>query len=949
MLQRVIFKGTAFQKCLTIFTLILLTLNANSAFSQTGAIEGFIIDKKTNETLIGASVTIDGSTKGTVSNVDGLYRINGILPGKHFLSVSFMGYLPQIIEQIVIEPDKTTQVNVLLDAQDVSIDELVVSAKKRTNTEATMLSAMKASIVVTSSISNQQIQRSQDRDASEVIRRVPGITIIGDRFIIVRGLNQRYNNVWLNNAATPSSETDVKAFSFDVIPSSLIDNILIFKTSAPEYPADFTGGFVKITTKNMPENNFISIDYATSYRSGTTFNDFYRYKGGKTDWLGFDDGTRDLPKGFPMDLENTTNPTTIDNFSKAFNKNWVASLIKAKPDQRIGITFGKKFKIDKLLIGSTTSIGYSNSMDFNPIDNNSFNSYNVIDDEPVYKFKYNDNQYTNSVKVNALSNWSFNINKNNVIEIRNLFNQNAFTRTVLRSGYDGYSQNSIRSYEYRFMSRTTYSGQIGGKHALNEGMTKIDWNLGYSIANRQEPDRKVLQTTLNEATGNYQLALPFAANPKQAGRLYLDNKEHILSNGLNVENKINIFHLPPTIKVGYYAEYRSRRFNARNIGYIKGVNYNPTNDELSLPFDQLFIDENFDYANGITIDERTNKSDSYSASNTQMAGYMGLNLPFSINLNFYGGVRAEYNKMLLSSYLPGVETPIDVDNHGVRFFPSANLSYNISQKSLLRFAYGQTINRPEFREIAPFIFYDFNDAAGYSGNPDLKDATVNNFDIRFERYPSSTETFSLAVFYKSFNNPIEMIYVDAGSGLQYSFNNAKAAKSMGLELELRKSFENTQLFKNFSVVLNASLISSKVIFPNDQKAKEKERPMFGQSPYIINAGIYYQNPNNGWMVSVLYNVIGKRIIVVGQRQQDSNDNIPDIYEMPNNLIDITISKKIGKFEIKAGIKDLLNEKNKYQQTFSLYNAAQNTHYERTLSSKEYKRGTVYTLGVSLKF
>lgn len=918
------------------------------SYGQIGTLEGFVIDKKTNETLAGANITVDGSTKGAVTNVDGQYKITGIASGKHYINVTFMGYYPLVIEQIVIETNKTTLLNALLDAQDVSIDELVVSAKKRTNTEATMLNSIKTSLVVTSSISNQQIQRSQDRDASEVIRKVPGITIIGDRFIIVRGLNQRYNNVWLNNAATPSSETDVKAFSFDVIPSSLIDNIVIYKTSAPEYPADFTGGFVKITTKNMPENNFVNFDYSSSYRTGTTFKDFYRYDGGKTDWLGFDDGTRALPSGFPSDLEGINNPTTINRLSKAFNQNWTAKLMTARPDQRFGLTYGQKFKIGNLLIGNTNSLGYSNTMDFNPIQNNNFNSYNTIDDEPVYKFKYNDNQYTNSAKINGLSNWSFNINRNNIIEFRNLFNQNAFTRTVLRTGYDGYSQNYIRSYEYRFMSRTILSSQLSGKHEMNSGITKLDWNIGYSIANRQEPDRKVLLTTLNETTGKYQLTIPFTANPKQAGRLFLDTKEHIISNGVNFENRINLFQFPPTIKAGCYGEYRTRKFNARNIGFVRGTNYNPTNDDLTLPFDQIFTDANFHYVNGITIGERTNKSDSYEASNALLAGYIGINIPFSINFNLYGGVRAEYNRMQLSSYLPGLETPIQVDNKGLRYFPSANLSYNISEKMLARFAYGQTINRPEFREIAPFIFYDFNDAAGYSGNPDLKDAIVNNFDARFEYYPSPSETFSLALFHKSFTNPIEMVYVDAGSGLQYSFNNAKAAKSMGIEVELRKSFENISAFKYFNVVLNASIINSKVEFPESQKAIEKERPMFGQSPYIINSGIYYQNPNNGWMISILYNVIGKRIIVVGQRQQNSNDNIPDIYEMPNNLVDLTVTKKIGKFEIKAGIKDLLNEKNRYRQTFNLKDS-QGKAFSRTLDSKVFQRGTVYSLGLSIKF
>ena len=200
---------------------------------------------------------------------------------------------------------------------------------------------------------------------------------------------------------------------------------------------------------------------------------------------------------------------------------------------------------------------------------------------------------------------------------------------------------------------------------------------------------------------------------------------------------------------------------------------------------------------------------------------MGLNIPFSLKFNIYVGVRVENNRMTLSSFEPGLSTPVKVDNNRLNFFPSTNISYKISDKSLLRFAYGRSINRPEFREIAPFVFFDFNDVAGYSGNPNLKDASVQNFDIRFENYPSSTETFSLALFYKSFSNPIEMVYVDAGSGLQYSFNNANGAKSMGVELDLRKSLDFIPLLRNFSVVMNGSLIYSKVDFLENKTAKDR--------------------------------------------------------------------------------------------------------------------------------
>jgi len=934
------------------YLLIFFSAFSNKITAQTGSIEGFVLDKSTNVSIIGATVIIEGTNHGTVTDADGRYSFSNVKEGFYNIKITYVSYDPFVRQNIHIEEGKKLQVNALMQASSVNLSEVTITATKRSGSNLSLISTIRTNQLVASGISSQQIHQSQERDAAEVVRRIPGITIIGDRFIIVRGLNQRYNNVWLNNGPTPSSETDVKAFSFDVIPSGLIDNILIFKTVAPELPADFAGGFIKISTKNMPDENFVSLDYAASYRTATTFSDFYKYKGGKTDWLGFDDGTRALPKGFPSNLSDINDAATIDALSKAFNKNWTATASKGRPDQRMGITFGKKIKLEHSLLGNTTAISYSNSLNNSPLENSAFLSYNVIQDQPEYRYKYHDDIYTNNTKVSVLHNWSWDLGKKQKIEFRNLFNQIGFNRTTLRDGHDYNNGIDIKSYEYRFLSRSTYSGQIAGEHSFNEDITKFDWNIGYAYANRLEPDRKVLTTKLNDNTGLYELSLPFTANPRQAGRLYLDNHEHIFSHAFNFETKIDLSsHLLPTLKVGYYLERKMREFNARNLGYAYGQNFDPTaTDLLSRPFDQIFQDENFDYTNKIKIAEATSKSDSYSSDNTLIAGYAAFAIPFSINFNLYGGVRAEFNKMALASYRPGLNTPVNVDAKHLNFFPSINMSYNFTEKTLVRMAYGRSINRPEFREIAPFTFYDFNEVATISGNPDLKDAIIQNLDLRFEYYPSSSEVISLALFYKDFKDPIELVYEDAGSGLQYSFQNAKGATNMGIELEVRKSLENILGLKNFSVVLNGSLIQSKVKFPEELKDIEVDRPLFGQSPYIVNTGIFYQNPKIGLMLSANYNVIGKRITLVGIRKQNSDDNIPDTYEMPRNLVDLTFSKKVGKhLEIKGGVKDLLSPPVKFQQTFVYQRSTDLAEQKRTFNTRNYSMGAVYSLGVSLKF
>lgn len=897
--------------------------------NTTGTISGYVIDKKTGETLVGASILIDGTIKGTVSGFDGHFEISGVQPGTYDLKITFVSYTPTILEKIKVEPVKNTQLNVELESSSVNLSDVTITAVRRTNTEISMISSIKAAPLVVTGISNQQIQKSQDKDASEVVKRLPGVTIMDDRFIVVRGLNQRYNSVWINNAATPSSETDVKAFSFDVIPSGMIDNLKIYKSGAPELPADFVGGFINVATKNMPDNNYLSMELGTSYNTNTTFKDFQYYKGGSSDFLGFDDGTRALPSDFPSDLSTISDADALNHYAKEMPNNWAVYTKTAKPDIKGSINYGQRFKIKKIQTGTITSLTYTNSDETQNIENNSYVNGGYL---------YNDKAYKNNTKISLLHNWSFFLGNGNKIELRNLFNQIGFNKTTYRYGTDSESD-LIKSYEERFMSRSMYSGQIGGEHNINEGNLKIEWNIGYSFANRLEPDRKVYMSKYVEAKDSFKAVLPTSANPKSCGHLYMKNIENIYSSGLGIEKKFNFTSFIPTLKAGFYSENKNREFNARNIGFAQGVNFD--NEELLyLPMGKLFSEENLDYLTKIKLCEYTNKSDNYTATNALLAGYMGANLPFTKKINLYGGVRAEKNKLTLNSHSVG-GSKVSYINDKLYYFPSANLSVNFTEKTLVRLAYYKSINRPEFREIAPYVFYDYVESASITGNESLTDALIDNFDCRFEFYPDQSEIVSIALFYKNFSNPIEEIFQDGSSGLNYTFENAKKADNKGIELEVRKSLEFIGL-NNFNVTFNGTVIKSNVHFDADYS---RDRALQGQSPYVINAGLYYENPNKGLMLSALYNIVGKRIMITGIPKQNVMDDINDIYEQPRNLLDITFSKKLGKhLELKGGVKNLLNEP-------VLYN--QKVHYETTGYEtdviKKYKTGSNYSLSLTYKF
>jgi hypothetical protein len=946
-----------------IISLIILLSSSVITFSQTGSIEGIASDKKSKDALPGVTVTIEGTAIGSAADLNGHFLITNVKPGKYRIKASYISYNPAILDDITVVADKTTKISITLSENTVALEGVTVTGIRKTNTDISMINVTKMSPLVSTGISGQQILRSQDRDATEVIRRLPGTSIIDDRFIVVRGLSQRYNAVWLNNTATPSSEADAKSFSFDIIPASMIDNMVIIKSPAPEIPADFSGGFVKITTVNVPEKNSFFITYGTGINEGTTFTGIMKSSGSTTDWLGFDNGARSLPKSMPANLyvyESATNPeikNRITDLGRGLNKNWSPISGKAFADQRLSLGFNRRFNIGSRTFGNVTALTYSNTNNHDEIANNNYSIYNFRDDKSSYIDQFVDDQYTNSVKTGLLHNWSWYPSADHKIEFRNLFNQIGMTRSTERNGREWYNNGRyIRSTELKYLNRTIYSGQLAGEHSFNEGTTKIDWVAGYSFSNKKEPDiKRYRYIRSDQDTTQYFLLFSDNADLSSLSRMWFNLNEDLISVALNLVKQFDFGIFKPQIRTGIYFEDKKREFAARNFGYKKASNESVF-DITTLPVNEIFTDDNTNLTNGIQLTEITSLSDSYYASNRQISGYISAKLPIASNISLYTGLRFENNTQILESYKQGTTTPVNVTRDTINFFPSANLAISLNQKNLLRAAYGLSVNRPEFREMAPFYFVDFDLNAGIYGNPAIKQAYIHNFDLRFEHYPSPNETFNIGLFYKNFKNPIEMMIM-GNSPTQYSFGNVQSAYSYGVEADVRKSIGFISGSENFSVILNAALIRSKVKFSED--ALQRNRSLQGQSPYMVNAGIFYYNDDNGLMVTMLYNIIGKRIVAVGRPSPNEWEDIPNIYEMPRNVLDLAVSKKLGgNFEIKAGIKDILNEKVKMIQSINTSvnmndltsgNISGAKFFNRNQITKSYQPGRYITLGVTYKF
>ncbi len=889
----------------TVFMFFTVCVALHAATNET--LRGKVIDKKTGEALIGATLRIVENNVSTVSDIDGLFKFKSLARRKYTLVTTYLGYKrsSQTIHLAQLPADSLLTVE--MEEDENLLGTATVTAQVKRNTEASAVAVQRNSLVVQSGISAQQIAKTQDKDASEVVRRVPGISIIDDKFVMVRGLSQRYNNVWINGAAVPSSEADSRAFSFDVIPSSQVDNLQIIKSPAPQYPADFTGGFILIDTKEVPGKNSAHVSVGASVNDRTHFSDFLAGKGGGTDFLGFDN-FRSLHGGIHGNLKSAAGGQGISLLGNHFNNDWRVRTKHPIPDISLAADMNRSREFDNgARLSMLGALSYSNAYrTYSPMTNSLFGAYDITHDESVYLRRSTDHQYSNNVKLGALFNISFNPAKGSGrYEWKNIFNQLGTDRYTSREGFNAQS-NAIREAEYYYSSRTTYNTQFTGKHLFDQ--SRLDWNAGYAYANRNLPDRR--RYTLDNQLDPDRIGL---TTGNEISREFTRLNEHIASGGVNYRYDFKGKSFEPQLYAGAYGEYRTRTYNTRSFIY----QWNAANNRLPEGFrymdlpTQLLVDANYG-DDGLYLIDDTKLRNDYEGRHLITSAYAAVNLPFGA-VNVYAGLRFEHSRMELISNTRDYEiSPQSRYYDGNDVFPSVNATWRLTEQHQLRASYGRSVNRPEFREVSPSVFYDFDLASSVQGNTDLKSCYVDNVDLRYEWYPTKGEQVSVAVFFKRFDSPIEWTYtVSGGTDLIYSYQNAKSAFSYGIELDIRKNLAFMGL-RDFTLVFNGSLIKSEVKF--DKSSRQKDRPMQGQSPYLVNLGLFYNHSD--WAASLQYNRIGKRLIGVGRSlgtTADQTVTIPDSYEMPRNLLDLSVARSFGRFELKLGIKDVLGEKVKFKQ------------------------------------
>jgi len=915
--------GTIF---FVIVPMLVLTCSSYAQEKQMAKLSGKVTEAEAGEVISGANIIVEGTRRGSATDIEGKYSIT-LEPGIYNLHVSALSYTKKIITGVTCEAGKELILYIVLNSDAIESNEVVIEAKANTSYEAVLLNTRKNSAAVCDGISAEQIKRTPDATSGDALRRLTGISLVDNKFIFIRGVSDRYNQTTLNGTSVTSTDVGKKSFSYDMLPANLLENTVVIKSSTPDMRGDFTGGLVQLNTLDFPERSIFKISYSTARNSLTTGNTINISQGSSHDWLGYDDGARALPA-------NIDRISTLA-LAKELPNTWAPRDRIAPQQQAFSLSYGNKISFDKENgpsddVGLVVALSYRNNFQSNDkeIDNYKI-SRHAAGTQDVY-----------SVLWGAIANLSVKYDGLYKISFKNNFNRSAEDQVGQFYGNDENGKNL--KYVIEWNQRKIYNGQLTGEHKFpGLGGISLEWCISRSTSQRQVPDRKEITRSENTAFPD----MPYTVDKNQRSWSILNDYVNSYSADLSIPLSATA-----RIKAGLLSEskktdYRIRYFQITPDGRM-------TNEDLGLPLDQVYDPSNYGPGK-LGMTESSVPSDTYDGNASLKVGYVMADLPFSVigeKFRFVSGVRYENSEQNVVSphSLTDPNALKDVSQaKKVDLLPSTNMVWMVNAVTNVRIAYSNSVNRPEFRELAGTGFWDFIKGEWIKGNPGLQRSLAHNFDVRFEMFPDAGELIAISYFQKNIHGAIEE-HLEFDASLDRTWKNSPGvAENKGWEFEIRKSFGFLgEFWKRFSISGNYSIIQSSTRDSIDEggngiiKMSHWTRPMQGQSPYMVNLSFLYTEPTTGTSVNVLYNKFGRRIDATGKKE----NNLPmpsDIYEEPRDIVDLSITQPVfAGLELKFSIRNLNNKELVLTQLIFKENSSYINTYERT------KTGTSYSLQIS---
>jgi len=559
-----------------LLSIVFLLAISSSLFAQKSRIVGKVTNSK-NEGLASVTVKLSGAaTAMTRTDVDGRFSFVVEVQKKYTLTLSYVGYEEKTIDEVTVaKSGEEETVNIILNEggkvlSDVAVKTTARSTTAKGETVNALITFQKNTNTVASVISGEAIKRSPDKNTGEVLKRTPGASIQEGKFLIVRGLAERYNLALLNGVQLGSTEPDRKAFSFDLIPANMIDNIVINKAFVPELPGEWAGGLIQVNTKDIPTKNFFNIQIGSGFNNQAVQGNFYEHKGGKTDYLGIDDGTRSLPASYTTKskfdaLPNADKTYIGSTMQNSWNPIAASGLTRLNGQFQLSAGFTKDLKGTKKIAG-IFAMNYNKSARHTIGTNSGFNF--VGDGSYTTDFDFDDNRYSNDLLWGGLGNVTFQLNNNNKISAKTLFNINATDFTSLRTGIEGNGNqffDSTRGYEYGFKQNTFWNSQITGEHNVKPNVLKLKWYGSFTILDSYTPDQRRLYYLKDNSvpTNPYTALLSNVLSQKSGNRLYQNLNDYIYIAGADLAYTFNALGSKQTLKGGYLFQVKDRLFDAK--------------------------------------------------------------------------------------------------------------------------------------------------------------------------------------------------------------------------------------------------------------------------------------------------------------------------------------------------------------------------------------------------
>ena len=894
--------------------------------APTGRITGRILDAATGQGIASVGIQVVGTTLGAMSGIDGRYTVANIPAGTVTIQARRIGYQPKTVTGILLDAGVVIEQDITLDATNVQLEAVTVSAAAERGSVGEALDQQRTATGVVNAVTSEQIARSPDSDAAQAVQRVSGVTVQDGKYVFVRGLGERYTTTSLNGARIPSAEPERKVVPLDLFPSALLQTITTSKTFTPDQPGDFSGAQVDIRTREFPARRQVVYSTSVGLNAAAAGGDVLAAPASSLDWLAFGEFDRDLP--FVVEyVSGLSNPprSRTNQAVDAFRNAWTPQRGSGSPNYSMGLSVGGTDPVLGRRIGYLASATYAVTQE---VRSDEVRAYaepagaGLV--EEIDRFEGSTGR--TSVLWGGMLNASTLVGTGSRISLDNTYSRSAENEARREFGSIDLKGGDFRVDRLRYVERSIRSSRLAGEHELSMG-NRLEWSLTSSGVTRDEPDRSEIVYAIpfdGERTPVW-----FSGDPEGALRLFGALDERSWEGALDFRRTFGDAERPHALKVGVLGRATDRTADNRSFSITSS---SLSAADRSLDAERIFDGRFTESGDAHFTLTPYNAGGSYEAEDRLAAGYAMAELSLGERLQLVGGARVERSAVVVDASSTLGED-VRSDRSYTDVLPSAALNVRLTPLQNLRFSVSRTLARPEYRELAGIQYRDVIGGEVVQGNPALERTLIANADVRWEWYPAAGEVLSLGAFAKRFDAPIERVYLSQSGSRVVRYVNAREAGNLGLEVEARKHLGGlADALAPFTGFVNATFMRSDVRVGSirvggTEIPVNEERAMVGQAPYVANAGLTYASGGGGTSATVLYNVVGERVVNAAEA------GLPDVIEQPRQTFDVAL-----RFEVLEAVSAKLDAKNLLDAPYEVR--------QGSVLRERYRTGRVFSVGLT---